>query len=369
MTAIIVRPAASASSVRTTILLSALLLGLFDLRVLSTHAWNPHTFILERDPARSLETGWGIGYDGQWYYEIARDPLGAAGRLDQPAYRYQRIVFPLLVFGLSLGRPESAAWAMIALNLIAAVAGCGFLAALLQRRRVSPLFALMLPLSLGYLFSLRVNLLEPLALAFGLAGYYLNERGRLSWSLALFSLAGLTKEIGLVFPMALILWALANRRWKHAGYFASAAFGPFLIWYAFVSGWLGQTSKSLAQTRPTLIPFLGLGAVTDTVSLLVIALWVVAPTLLFGALALRQIWRRSAGADSKDAYLVLMQGVLIATLPQLTWVDPLAVLRVGSGLLAASLIWMAAEYPRGLPFAAALWVPSGLILALAPGMI
>ncbi len=36
------------------------------------------------------------GYDGQFAYQIALDPLEAAPYLDVPAYRYQRILYPLL---------------------------------------------------------------------------------------------------------------------------------------------------------------------------------------------------------------------------------------------------------------------------------
>src|ERR1700694_2682158 len=38
-----------------------------------------------------------IGYDGQFYYQLARDPLGAQAFMDNVPYRYQRLVFPLVV--------------------------------------------------------------------------------------------------------------------------------------------------------------------------------------------------------------------------------------------------------------------------------
>src|SRR6266545_4885997 len=46
--------------------------------------------------------GW--GYDGQFYWQIARDPLGAAQFLDNPPYRYQRILFPIVVRLLAFGQ-------------------------------------------------------------------------------------------------------------------------------------------------------------------------------------------------------------------------------------------------------------------------
>jgi len=44
------------------------------------------------------------GYDGQFYYQLARDPLGAYHFMDNAPYRYQRILYPLVVRVLSLGR-------------------------------------------------------------------------------------------------------------------------------------------------------------------------------------------------------------------------------------------------------------------------
>src|SRR4051812_40184986 len=44
------------------------------------------------------------GYDGQFTYYIARDLLDAKPNLDVPAYRFQRILHPLMVRLLSLGQ-------------------------------------------------------------------------------------------------------------------------------------------------------------------------------------------------------------------------------------------------------------------------
>jgi len=63
------------------------------------------------------------GYDGQFAYFIAVDPLGAAPLIDVPAYRYQRIVYPLLARLLALGRREWIPWMLPLVNLIALAAG------------------------------------------------------------------------------------------------------------------------------------------------------------------------------------------------------------------------------------------------------
>ena len=45
------------------------------------------------------------GYDGQFAYQIARDPVNGWTKIDVPAYRYQRIVYPVAARVLALGNP------------------------------------------------------------------------------------------------------------------------------------------------------------------------------------------------------------------------------------------------------------------------
>ncbi len=59
------------------------------------------------------------GYDGQFFYYIARDPLHAAPFLSHPAYRYQRIVYPLLVAVLSLGQENLIPYMLLLVNFVA----------------------------------------------------------------------------------------------------------------------------------------------------------------------------------------------------------------------------------------------------------
>jgi hypothetical protein len=56
-------------------------------------------------------------------------------------------------------------------------------------------------------------------------------------------------------------------------------------------------------------------------------------------------------------------------MPHASWVDPLAVLRLALGLMAALLLWMGQSHPRALRWAAALWGPSLLLAFIIPGYI
>ena len=67
-----------------------------------------------------------VGYDGQFYYYIAHDPfiLGQShDHIDSPAYRYQRIIYPLTARLLSFGQPGLIPWMMVAVNLLGILLG------------------------------------------------------------------------------------------------------------------------------------------------------------------------------------------------------------------------------------------------------
>ena len=350
-------------------LLVLVVLLLFDLKVLSSHEWSPRAFILERSPDVPLERGWGIGYDGQWYYAIAMDPLNAAPDLDVPAYRYQRIFYPLLVWTLSLGHAGWVPWTMLAVNLASAVIGTAVFGALLLERRVSPWWALVFFFSLGYLLTIRLNLLEPLTLTLALGGWLAYEKDRRSLAITLFALAGLTKEFGLVFPAGLVIWLAGSRLWRQTVSVAIGSFAPYLFWKFLLLLLLGVTEKGITQSTPLLIPFWGVRALTDYPSRVVVGIWVLLPAIFGGLWAVQEIWRQRGTQKNLDAVLVLTQAVFVAVMPELTWADPIAVLRVALGLLVAILLWLASTHRRMLPYAAALWAPTGMILFLLPGMV
>ena len=347
----------------------ALALLLFDLKVLASNNWDPRTFVFERPADLPADRPWGggTGYDGQFSYAMALDPLGARAKLDQPDFRYRRIAYPLLVRVLSLGHPACVPWAMLAVNLVAAALGCVILGELLAQRGASAWLALVLPFSLAFLLAIRADLTEPLALALALGGWLAFEKDKPAWSVFLFAAGGLTKEIALLFPAALTVWHLLKKGWRQAAVLATS-FVPYLAWSAILVLWLGTSPMAAYQSRPILIPFGGIRYLTDPIGRAVVGMWVLLPAVGAGLWAALDAWRERTTSRGRDALLVLAQATFVAIMPKPTWEDPLAILRIGLGLLAALLIWLAATHRRVLPFAVAWWAPSALVLALAPGM-
>ncbi len=350
-------------------ILAVLVLVALDAKVLSDHGWNPRAFILETPKDIPATQEWGVGYDGRFTYILAARPWGTVEGLDQPAFRYQRIVFPLLVRILSLNNPQLVPWLMILVNLAATLLVCGALAYLLKQRGASPWLTLSVIFSLAYLLTIRMDLSEPLALGLALLGWVFYEKDRLALAIVLFALSGLTKEVGLLFPLSIAIWEALNKNWRRSVAIAVGSVAPYIIWYGFLSYWLGISQGQIEKSYPVLIPFWGIRYLSEPYSRLLVGLWVLLPALIAGIFAARDSWVVKTTRSGRDALLVLIHIGLLAFLPQPTWVDPIAILRMGLGLHITVLVWLAGIRPRYLPYAVALWAPSALVLLFVPNML
>src|SRR5260370_21277307 len=88
------------------------------------------------------------GYDGQFYYQIARNPLGAAPYMDNAPYRYQHFFYGLLAWALSFGQTALVPYALLLINLLSIVGSVEIVSLLLRKYGLSPWFSL--PLGLYY---------------------------------------------------------------------------------------------------------------------------------------------------------------------------------------------------------------------------
>ncbi len=105
----------------------------------------------------------GTGYDGQYNYYIALDPINAHYYMDWPAYRYTRILYPLLARLLAFGQPALVPYTLLALNWLAIGGGTLVVAAWLKRRGLSPWLALVYAFYPGLFIAYQHDLSEPLA--------------------------------------------------------------------------------------------------------------------------------------------------------------------------------------------------------------
>ena len=181
-------------------------------------------------------------YDGLGYYYIAGNPFMRAPNIGD-ALRYQRIGYPLLVWAVSLGRRDWQPAVMVAVNM-AAVLTIALLAAAIIRRYApgaSSWWALACAVNPALLIGVRDDLIEPLLTALALAGLLLYLRGRVAWAALVFAVALLTREVGILFLLPLLVAELAARRLGRLVVLALSV-APYLIWERVVARVIGQSS-------------------------------------------------------------------------------------------------------------------------------
>ncbi|MBN1283860.1 MAG: hypothetical protein JXB47_00525 [Anaerolineae bacterium] len=345
------------------------------------------------------------GYDGQFAYMIARDPANAhrvINRCDVAAYRYQRILYPLLARVLALGQDALIPWAMLLINVVAVPAGVYALERLLVQASVSRWYALSYGLFGGTLVALRLDLTEPLAYGLALAGVWAMETGEAGTSramplfgAALFALAGLSKETAFLIVGGYLLHRLAARRLRDAAALGAAAVGPFLLWQISLKLWLGSFgvgSGGALATPFEWFPYNGVWRIishprTDPAiqanlarqglsfeallpSLLVLAAIALAVAALPSMWALwrsaRDIWLSLRAGQVPHVYVfVLFAGaVMMPFVPFSTYREPLGILRFAVGLVIAVVLYGAHRRARRPLDYSLLWTLT-LIFALS----
>ncbi|MCC6154839.1 MAG: hypothetical protein IT367_13820 [Candidatus Hydrogenedentes bacterium] len=119
------------NSPRFVLLFAAIVYAAFIFIRLSVHNWDATYFVTAGDvytdpvsaPKGLYIMRGATGHDGQFYYRFALDPItdritDYGITLDLPAYRQQRILYPVLVNLLSLGHVSAVPFWMLAINYI-----------------------------------------------------------------------------------------------------------------------------------------------------------------------------------------------------------------------------------------------------------
>jgi hypothetical protein len=317
------------------------------------------------------------GYDGQFFYYIALDPVNARYYIDVSTYRYTRILYPMVARVAALGRPNLIPWTLFLVNWLAIAGGALALAAWLAKKGISPWFALVYGLYPGLHIGLQRDLSEPLAYGLTAAAIYLFDFGpaRRHWPAAIvFALAALTRESTALFALfyggAVLFSGSPAEPWqsrlaqnaRRAAAFLAIALVPLLLWKAFVVLWLGAGNDvGIPLAR---VPFQGLwywhdwgapGRAEEISS-------VVVPGLIAGGAAAIALYRRTVG----PAVFLLLANVLafVVFLQPDAYTEIQASSRVAAGVVLAAVLCLpviAKAHQR-----AWFWVSSALWLSLMP---
>jgi hypothetical protein len=173
------------------------------------------------------------GFDGQFYYILARDPWRHydAPLIDLPVYRHARILYPGLAWALTGGDPVGLLWVFPAINLLA-LGGLAWMGARLAVHfERNEWWGALLPIVLNTGMSALRNLTDPLATVMlcGLLTAWLVRWP--AWLLAAWAvMAALSREQNVLIIGIVLLEALrTGRRTCAVGLLAALA-----LWLAWV---------------------------------------------------------------------------------------------------------------------------------------
>lgn len=216
------------TDIRKTAVLATLALAVVVVLMASTQG-GPAYFVQLGEKSRALElarevlgddvpTPLADGHDGESYWLLARDPslsegASLAARLDRPAYRAQRIAFPVLAAPWRLAGEHALLWGLVITNLVAVGVGTFLTGSLASRLGGSA--------KVGYAFaanplvwlSLLFDFSDAVALVGLVGAVWALRRCQIGLAGALGGLAALAKEsslLGLV-SVALLARGLSPR--------------------------------------------------------------------------------------------------------------------------------------------------------------
>lgn len=306
-----------------------------------------------------------VGYDGQYYFGLAADPVHARYYMPGSAgYVYSRAFYPAVSRAVSYGSVDTIPYAMLVINLVAVGAGTLAIALWLCARGASPWPAALFGLYPGLIFTVFRDLTEPLAFALvALAVLAFDERRprRLVLSATLFALALLTRETVAPFALAAAGALVAADRhraqrwrswavWRRAVLFAVGTCGPLLIWRQLVAAYVHEPTQETGSGGWA-IPLHGILSYWpfDPHHRLIV-LTVVLPAFAAGAVALVLLWSRRA---QLAAGLLLVNVLLyVVFLPTGVDVDYGAAGRAAIGVVLAAIyclpLWRARGARRAL---------------------
>ena len=321
-----------------------------------------------------------IGFDGQYAYFLAVDPVNARDYMDSPAYRYTRVLYPLTARLLALGRADLVPWTLILVNLAMIAAGTAALAAWLRRHGASAWYAAIYGFYPGVFITLMRDTTEVMAYGLVAVAVFLFDAGGPHPALPqfipaaiFFALAILARETAAIFAIGYTLALLAapthtlpderggellrrlRRNWRRAAVFVAIWAVPIAAWKVFLRFWLGSFGLDAHIER---VPFLGIASwfpwnagQVDEVRIVVI------PGVLCGIVA---AWAIIRGIRRVETWLLLANVVvLIVLLERPAFNDISSSGRITIGVVLAAILcvpYLAGRLRTWIWAAAALWL-------------
>ncbi len=276
------------------------------------------------------------GYDGQFYYQLAHNPLTAYNFMDNAPYRYQRILYPLVVFVLSLGKTALLPYLLLFVNWLSIVFSVEVVSRLLIKHHFSPWFSLALGLYFGQAVALTFDTAEPFACLLLCIGVWLLEEEYIGWAAIFMGLASLSRETAVLFPAGYVAFFFIHKRWKEVILLTTLGIMPLIAWLVILWKIFGATG--LTFTPPfEHTPFAGIFFYFDTPRkfwLLFLLMFI--PTLGSCILAGMEMMRRRIGPMF---FIWLANLLMIILMSHYSYIELISCGRVTIALVLAGLLY------------------------------
>lgn len=253
-------------------------------------------------------------HDGHRFFAVASDLAGkeVPGLIEDPSYRYARILYPAIASGFGLFNGTALLWGMLITSLgayIWSVAATFAIGNMLDLPWLTPMVTLS---NVGLLLGLMLVTADPLAIALYLTGVAFALRYQHLRSALFLGLAGLAKEAFLVGAIGIAAWHVIQRRPRAAlPYFLSVI--PTVVWMTILRlryggglddsdnlglplGGILESAEIWSQTGLRDRAFVAVAAASIVAGLLVLAVrrrlwaWLTLPWVVVGLVASHWVW-------------------------------------------------------------------------------
>lgn len=244
-----------------------------------------------------------IGYDGQFFYFIARDPgiMQHCARtlrgcpIDANPLREERILYPATARVVALGNSDWLHLSLFLVNLVAILVTVVILGKLCVEAGGSRWLGAAVGMFCGEMLGLLRDLADPYAVMWMVVAIYLLRKNRPLWCAAAVAAAVLAREQFVVVLPLLFLPLLAQRRWRTLVAALGIALVPFAAWQMVLRLIFDRWAfmGTVATTHGVTYPFHGLLEYAGGPEFGVTVAFVAIP-LLF-TLAVTFVWLRRFG--------------------------------------------------------------------------
>jgi len=293
-----------------------------------------------------------LGYDGQFYYFIARDPGVIAGCAhNAPScpldylreVRSERILYPLTARALALGQPALLPFTLLLVNFLAILITTLLVSLLCRAAGASPWLGAAAGLYCGETLAFLRDLTDPFGVMWMVAAVYLLRKKRPLLAALAVAAALLSREQLVFYVPFLAIPLVVHRQWRTLAWSAALALGPFLVWQvvlrALYGSWALTADAGAASLVP--VPFGGLWQERNTGDFKLVVAAVAVPlvaTVVVAVVALRRNRLRSLLSDPLPA-MVLVYCFLFSLTYWFNWSDIYAPSRLAApGIVLGAVV-------------------------------